>query len=91
METLKVVMGIWFATSVVFAVGGNLVLYLWLLRRGAPIRFIWAGTPGYLDHHYRKWCEANGRSPRAVIRVRWVSLVNALVAFAAFRMTAAGR
>ena len=37
-----------FVFSVLYAVLGNLVVYLILSRRQIPMRFVWAGTPTYL-------------------------------------------
>jgi hypothetical protein len=37
-----------FAFSCLYAVLGNIVVYFILIRRKVPLRFIWAGTPGYL-------------------------------------------
>ena len=37
-----------FAISVVYAVFGNVLVYVLLARRGIAMRFMWVGTPGYL-------------------------------------------
>lgn len=37
-----------FTVSAAYAVLGNVAVYLALTRRNVPLRFIWAGTPGYL-------------------------------------------
>jgi hypothetical protein len=37
-----------FALSIAYAVIGNVVVYVILIRRKVPVRFLWAGTPGYL-------------------------------------------
>jgi hypothetical protein len=37
-----------FTFSVLYAVLGNVIVYLILIRRRVPVRSIWAGTPGYL-------------------------------------------
>jgi hypothetical protein len=34
--------------SVVYAVFGNVAVYLLLLRRHVPMKSLWAGAPGYL-------------------------------------------
>lgn len=47
MSTSIVVWGI-FALSVAYAVLGNVIVYVILLRRHVPVSFMWAGTPGYL-------------------------------------------
>ena len=37
-----------FVLLVAYAVFGNIAVYFILIRRGVPVRFIRAGTPGYL-------------------------------------------
>ena len=37
-----------FAVSSLYAVFGNVAVYLILSRRRVPMRSLWAGTPGYL-------------------------------------------
>jgi len=37
-----------FLLSVLYAVLGNTVVYVILIRRKVPLRSLWAGTPGYL-------------------------------------------
>ncbi len=37
-----------FALSVLYAVLGNIIVYIILIRRKVGLRFIWTGTPGYL-------------------------------------------
>ena len=37
-----------FALSGVYAVFGNLAVYILLVRHGVSVSFVWAGTPGYL-------------------------------------------
>ncbi len=37
-----------FALSVLYAVLGNAIVRVILRRRGVPVRWLWAGTPGYL-------------------------------------------
>ena len=44
-----------FALCVLYAVLGNALVYAILLRRGVPVRSLWAGTPVYL---YRVCLEA---------------------------------
>ena len=46
-----------FAASVVYAVIGNAVVYLLLVRRKVALRKLWAGTPGYL---YTQCVRSNG-------------------------------
>ena len=49
---LEAVVVVWFVVSVVLLVFGNLAFYAWLRAKGLPVRFMYAGTPGYLDYHY---------------------------------------
>jgi len=37
-----------FSVAVLYAVLGNVAVYVVLLRRGVSVKFMWAGTPGYL-------------------------------------------
>jgi predicted secreted protein len=69
--TFEVFVMIWFAVSVALAVIGN----------GAELSFFWAGTPGYLDNVYVKWCRTRGQSPnRWLLIFRVVSIISALIA-----------
>jgi hypothetical protein len=79
MDWLKVFIGVWFAASVFVEVVSNFVFYWWLKQRGVPVRFIWAGTPGYLDAHYSEWCRQNGASPRRIVVLRWIGLANMIL------------
>jgi len=54
-----------FALSVVYAVIGNAVVYVVLLRRKVPIRAIWAGVPTYL---YRACANADSKVGTALRR-----------------------
>jgi len=54
-----------FAMSVVYAVIGNAVVYVVLLRRKVPIRAIWAGVPTYL---YRACANADSKVGTALRR-----------------------
>jgi hypothetical protein len=84
MDWLKVFIGVWFSASVFVEVASNVVFYWWLKRKGLPVRFIWAGTPGYLDAHYAKWCQQNGASPRKLLVLRWTGLANMILAAIVF-------
>ncbi len=70
----------WFAASVAVSVLGNAAFYFWLRARGAGVRFLWAGSPGYLDRQYAHWCRASGRSPRHLLLLRRLSYVNLILA-----------
>ena len=45
---MGVAIGFIFVLSIVYAVLGNVVVYLILSRRKVPMRSMWAGTPTYL-------------------------------------------
>jgi hypothetical protein len=45
---MKSLVALVFALSITYAVVGNVVVLLILIRRRTPFRFIWAGTPLYL-------------------------------------------
>jgi hypothetical protein len=55
-----------FALSVVYAVVGNAVVYVVLLRRKVPVRSIWAGVPTYL---YRVCANADSKVGTALRRL----------------------
>jgi hypothetical protein len=55
-----------FALSVVYAVIGNAVVYVVLLRRKVPVRSIWAGVPTYL---YRVCANADSKVGTALRRL----------------------
>ena len=67
-----------FAISVVYAVLGHVIVYVVLLRRHAPMRFMWAGTPGYLT----RVCHEN--PALAGPALRWFSISTVLAFFLAF-------
>ena len=54
-----------FALGVVYAVIGNAVVYVVLLRRKVPVRSIWAGVPTYL---YRVCATADSKVGTALRR-----------------------
>jgi hypothetical protein len=79
--TFEVFVMIWFAVSVALAVIGNVIFLIWLVCKGAELSFFWAGTPGYLDNVYVKWCRTRGQSPnRWLLIFRVVSIISALIA-----------
>jgi hypothetical protein len=91
MRTVQLVVVIWFGVSVVVSVVENTVFYYWLRARGVRVRFIWAGWPPHLDGQYAEWCRARGRSPRRVLVLRKLSIVNMLLAaFFAIPLLSAG-
>ena len=52
-----------FVLCLSYAIVGNAIAYVILARRGIPVRFLWAGTPGYL---YR----VSSEDPRAGASLR---------------------
>ncbi len=84
-STGEVLIIIWFAVSVLIAVIGTFVFWIWLVRRGVKLVFMWTGTPGYLEYAYLKWCRSQGVRPsRRIIFFRIVSIINVVVAAAFF-------
>jgi len=71
----------WFAVSVFIAVVGTVAFRLWLRRLGVRLVLGLAGTPGYMEYGYLKWCRTQGRRPnRGIIVFRAVSAINAIIA-----------
>ena len=72
---------IWFAASVFIVVVSTFALWLWLLRQGVKLLFIWIGTPGYLEYAYLQWCRNKGQRPnRGIIAFRAVMIINVIIA-----------
>ena len=85
LSTGEILIIIWFAVSVLIAVVGTFVFWLWLVRRGVKLTFMWTGTPGYLEYTYLKWCRGEGRTlNRGIIVFRAVSIINVVIAAAFF-------
>jgi hypothetical protein len=57
MDTPAAIFAFAFAVTVLYAVVGNLVVYVILVRRRAAVRHLWVGVPGYL---YRVCVTSNG-------------------------------
>lgn len=61
---------------VLFGVSGlamilwNIGFYVWLRRRGVSIELLLAGTPGYKETRYLRWCKATDR------RVGWPPIIS---------------
>ena len=72
------VIGYGFAISVIYAVLGNVFVYLVLLKRHAPMRSMWVGTPGYLTRVCNENPALAGPAPR------WFSISTVLAFFLAF-------
>ncbi len=85
METGAAAIAIWFCLSVSFAVAANLALHIALWKRKyVRLLDVFAGTPGYLDRIYIKWCNDNHRSYKTLIAVRVLLLLNLILAVVAF-------
>jgi hypothetical protein len=67
-----------FAVAVLYAVLGNVAVYIVLMRRGVPVRSMWAGTPGYL---YRVCARADGIVGAALRRFALSTNIAFLLAF----------
>lgn len=81
---LLIIVGSWFAISIVAVVFENLFLWIYLKKSGAKMLFIMSGTPGYLDKVYKSWCKENGVSPESRLRRRRILLINVILAVIAF-------
>ena len=91
MNTAQIVIVLWFVLSVAVVVLMNFVFYIWLLRKGAPVKFFFAGTPFYLDAVYVKWCRERGEKYTKLLWVRGVSLASAIASAVAFVTVVARR
>ena len=82
---------IWFIISVLLAVFGNICFLFWLRNRKIKINYMWAGTPGYLESIYFKWCREN-KHPfnNAIIFSRIISFINVFIASVLFIAIANG-
>ena len=80
MTTVQLILVFWFASAVAIAVLGNFVFLLWLQKRGVRLFLGLAGTPGYLDYIYIRWCKTQGRSPKFILYLRCLSFVNVIAA-----------
>jgi len=80
MTAIKLIGALWFASGVIIAVIQNFVFMYWLKKQGVRFNFGLAGTPGYLDCIYVKWCKSQGRSPKRILLLRVLCLANAILA-----------
>lgn len=71
---------IWFAAAILAEVIGMLVFAWRLRRRGVRLVFGLVGIPGYLEYQYARWCASRGESPRRVIALRALLLLNMILA-----------
>jgi hypothetical protein len=84
MSVAERVVVVWFASAAVIELATHFVLLGWLIWRKVPLRFLSIGVPGYLEAAYAKRCREEGRSPRRVLLLKRLSLVNMILAAAAF-------
>ena len=83
--TGEILIFIWFVVSILMAVVGTFVFWLWLVRRGVKLSLMWTGTPGCLEYAYLKWCRSQGRRPsRGLLVFRTVLIINVITAAAFF-------
>ena len=82
---LKTLFLIWFSLSIILAVFGNLALLFFLSRKGVKTRFLWRGTPGYLDKVYIDWCKENNKPYLPVITIRWLLILSIILAMMFFK------
>ncbi len=69
-----------FVASVLYAVLGNAIIYIILIRRKVSPRFFWAGTPGYL---YRVCVNA---TPTVGTRLRHFAFITNIAFFVAIML-----
>jgi hypothetical protein len=58
----------------------NIVFMHWLKKKGVHIFFGLAGTPGYLDYVYWRWCKNQGCSPNRILTLRALCVANVILA-----------
>lgn len=76
----QLIVVLWFCSAIAIAVFGNLVFLIWLKKLGVRPILGLAGTPGYLDYVYVRWCRTQRRSPSLILALRCLSLVNVILA-----------
>jgi len=80
MTAIKLIGVLWFTSAVFIAVIQNVVFMHWLKKQGVRISFGLAGTPGYLDYIYWKWCKSQERSPKRILVLRALCVANVVLA-----------
>ena len=80
MTVLKLIGTLWFCSAIFIAVIQNIIFMHWLKKQGVRMFFGLAGTPGYLDYIYWKWCKSQGRSPKRILILRALCVANAILA-----------
>ena len=77
----EILIAVWFAVSIIVEIIGSTIFWVWLRRRGAKLIFGLAGTPGYLELAYVRWCRNQRRHPNIRLFVfRALSLINVVIA-----------
>jgi hypothetical protein len=81
MTAIKLIGTLWFASAIFIGVIQNIVFLHWLKKKqGVRIFFGLAGTPGYLDYVYWKWCKSQGCSPKRILILRALCFANVILA-----------
>jgi hypothetical protein len=80
MTAIKLIGVLWFCSAIFIEVMQNVVFRHWLKKQGVQIFFGLAGTPGYLDYVYWKWCKSQGHSPKRILVLRGLCLANVILA-----------
>ena len=79
--SVEIMIMLWFAVSVFVTIISTFVFWIWLIRHGVKLTYMWVGTPGYLEFAYLKWCRSQGRLPsKIVVSFRTISIINVIVA-----------
>ncbi len=87
--TGEMLISIWFGLAILIEVVSIVVLRVWLGRhRGRLAPF---GLPGYHERAYVEWCRSSGRSATNVLILRRLSVINVILALAAFILFVATR
>ena len=80
MNAFELAVTVWFVSAVISHIAGTLALGLWLDRQHVKLGILMRGFPGYVERAYRSWCVNHGRSPRTVLVLRSISLINTILA-----------
>ena len=71
---------LWGLLAMTIAIFENFTFHSQLKTKGLAIRSLFAGTPGYLDFVYFKWCKENSKNPFPRLILRLVLLSNVILA-----------
>jgi hypothetical protein len=77
---MRSAVSIWLALSVAVPVIANTILYFWLRRKDVSMISALAGTPGYLDVLYARWCREHQVSAAGILWFRAIALLNQVIA-----------